>query len=211
MGRKPGRPKKTSVPGTSGDQDEVQYPEDDETDVRRSSSAWRKLSQELLLLKCNEYSLEAKGSNKKLADRLDNHFKDIRNERESEQLDRNDNATNDQVTSRGHADQLATQDPEQAREPAQPTQPSVADLAASVQNLAEIVIGNTQTGERKPAKKRKKRKRTPSISSESSFTSSLTSDTDSEHDSGPAQSTPRLASSKEATLETREEKQRWRS
>ena len=63
--------------------------------------------------------------------------------------------------------QLATQDPEQAQEPVQPTQPSVADLAASVQNLTEIVIGltNAQTGKRKPAKTGKKCKRTPSISS----------------------------------------------
>ena len=95
MGRKPGRPKKTSVPGMSGDQDAVQYPEDYEINVWRSSSAWRKLSQELLLLKCNEYSLEAKGSNKKLADHLVNRFKDIGNECELEQLDRNVNTTND--------------------------------------------------------------------------------------------------------------------
>ena len=74
MGRKPGRPK-MSVPATSGDQDAVQYPEDYEINVQRSSSAWRKLSWELLLSKCNEYSLEAKGSNKKFADCLVNHFK----------------------------------------------------------------------------------------------------------------------------------------
>ena len=201
MGRKPGRPKKTPVPVTSGGQDEVQYPEDFEIDVRRSSLAWRKLSRELLLLKCTKCSLEAKGSNKKLADRLDNRFKAIRNERESEQLDKNNNTTNDQATSQADANQLATQDLEQAWEPAQPAQPSVADLVVSVQNLTEIVISltNAQTGKRKPAKKGEKRKRTPSISSESSFTSSWTSDTDSEHDSGPAQSAPSLASSKVTT------------
>ena len=80
--------------------------------MRRSSSAWRKLSRELLLLKCNEYSLEAKGSNKKLVDRLDNHFKAIRNERELEQLERNNRTTNAQAPSQENADQLATQDPE---------------------------------------------------------------------------------------------------
>ena len=155
MGRKPGRPRKTSVPGTYGDQDDVQYPEDYEIDVQQSSSAWRRLSRELLLLKCNVYSLEAKGSNKKLADRLVNHFKDIRNERELEQLDRNrnDNTTNDQAMPHRDTDQLTTQHPEHV----QPTQPSVADLAASVQDLTELVLSltNAQTGKRKPVKKGK--------------------------------------------------------
>ena len=133
------------VPGKSGDQDEVQHPKDYDVDVRRSSSAWRKLSRKLLLLTCNEYSLEAKGSTKKLADCLDNYFKAIRNERELEQLERNNSTTNAQVTSQVNAHQLATQDPEQAWEPAQPAQPSVADLALSVQNLTEIVIGLSNT------------------------------------------------------------------
>ena len=70
-----------------------------------------KLSRELLLLKCNKYSLEAKGSNKKLADCLDNHFKAIHNECKSEQLERHNSTTNAQATSQGNADQLAMQDP----------------------------------------------------------------------------------------------------
>ena len=122
-------------------------------------------------MKCNEYSLEAKGSNKKLADHLVNHFKGISNECELEHLDRNANTMNDQATPYGDTNQPATQDPEQAQEPAQPTQPSVADLAASVQNLTEIVISltNAQTGKRKPSKTGKKCKQTPSISLESSL------------------------------------------
>ena len=111
-----------SVPGTSDNQNEVQHPEDYEVDVRRSLLAWKKLSWELLLLKCNEYSLEAKRSNKKLADHLDNHFKAICNECELEQLEKNDSTTNAQATSQGNADQLAIQDLEQAQEPLQPAQ-----------------------------------------------------------------------------------------
>ena len=48
-------------------------------DKRRKLSAWKNLNKQVLELKCNEYLLVAKETQKQLAKRLIKHFQEIRN------------------------------------------------------------------------------------------------------------------------------------
>ena len=149
-------------------------------------SAWKNLNKQVLELKCNEYKLVAKGTQKQLAERLFKHFQEIRNNeiltQDTTQLD---NTAQESVeagpslpTSRHENNNI---NEAESREQ-QNVGPSVAELAFSVQNLTEIVMGLTKaqghsgSGECNNAKR--KRTHSPSSSSSSPETSDA-SDSDS--------------------------------
>ena len=56
-------------------------------DTNRSLAAWKNVSCEILLLKCNKHSLVATGSSKLLAKRLSDFFKSKRNKTELREID----------------------------------------------------------------------------------------------------------------------------
>ena len=117
-------------------------------DKRHKLSAWKNLNKQVLELKCNEYKLVAKGTQKQLAERLFKHFQEIRNNeiltQDATQLDNTAQETVEAgpflPTSRHENNNV---NEAESREQ-QNVGPSVAELASSVQNLTEIVMGLTK-------------------------------------------------------------------
>ena len=117
----------------------------------------------MLELKCNEYKLVAKETQKQLAERLFKHFQEIRNNeiltQDVPQLDNTAQKTKEagpSLPTSGHENNNVNE-AETHRQ--QNAAPSIAELAFSVQNLTEIVMGLTKaqehsgSGERNNARK----------------------------------------------------------
>ena len=186
-------------------------------DKCRKLSAWKNLNKQLLELKCNEYKVVAKGTQKQLAERLFKHFQEIRNNeilmQDATQLDKTAQETEEAGPSlpiSGHENNNIN---EAGSREQQNAGPSVAELASSVQNLTEIVMGLTKaqghsgSGERNNVKR--KWTHSPSSSSSSPETSDA-SDSDSpvsvsSNDDNPSHPRSKSASVNKASHDRREE------
>ena len=134
-------------------------------DQRRTLPEWKKLARTVLVLKCHEYNLVTKGSQKQMAERLHNHFQTIRNNK----LFNKDPGS---IAQEEHDDQTLLINPPRNRES---TPPSVGELASSLQSLMELAMGLVNAWEKTDVEKepQAKRRRTVTVSSS---TSSLETD-----------------------------------
>ena len=152
----------------------------------RKLSAWKNVNKQVLELKCNEHKIVAKGTQKQLAERLFKHFQAIRNNeilaQDATQLDNTVQETEEtgpSLPTSGH-ENINVNEAESREQ--QNAGPSVAELASSVQNLTEIVMGLTKaqghSGSGECSKAKRKRTHSPASSSSSPETSDA-SDSDS--------------------------------
>ena len=117
---------------------------------RPKLSAWKSLNKQVLELKCNEYKLVATGTQKQLAERLFKHFQEIRN---------NEIVTQDVLQLDNTAQKIEEAGPsppssrhknsvnEAETHRQQNEGPCIAELASSIQNQTEIVMGLTKAQE----------------------------------------------------------------
>ena len=191
-------------------------------DKRHKPSAWKNLNKQVLELKCNEYKLVAKGTQKQLAERLFKHFQAIRNNeilaQDATQLDNTVHETEEtgpSLPTSGH-ENINVNEAESREQ--QNASPSVAELASSIQNLTEIVMGLTKaqgySGCGECSKAKRKRTHLPASSSSSPETSDA-SDSDSpvsvsSNDNNSGHPRSKSASVNKASHDRREENIRGR-
>ena len=146
-------------------------------DQRRTLPEWNNLARAVLVLKCNEYNLVTKGSQKQMAERLHNHFQAIKN---NELL----NESLESIAQEDQDDQTLPINNDSAPNLQQSTTPSVSEFASSLQSLTEIVIDLANAWEKTGVEKESsaKRKRTVSVSSSTSSSETDGSESDSSSD-----------------------------
>ena len=177
-------------------------------DQCRTWPEWKKLARTVLVLKCNEYNLVTKGSQKQMAKRLHNHFQTILN---NERFNEDPGS----IAQEEQDDQTLPINPPRNSES---TPPSVGELASSLQSLTEIVMGLVNAREKTNVEKepQAKRRRTVTVSSSTSSPesdgseSNLSSDESSSIDDVQVEGNTKAASFKKPTHDRRTAKKHGR-